>query len=230
MKARLFIAIPVHGRVALAERCISTVRDSIIHGHDTLAIYGDGTELSEALVGCADLPVQGPNIGIEAQRRKHLQYFHDHAAEREWSHLYFTDADAPHDPSWRTQALTLQAENGNPLTCLYNTEAHVRLSGNTISDNPASNVIWRRVAPGISYLLTAEHVRQIMRHIDSLQNFDWSIPSILGSRCAVSRISYCSHIGDGGLHHPTDGSIGDVPLNPTPWLISKRAEIVAALK
>jgi hypothetical protein len=48
---------------------------------------------------------------------------------------------------------------------------------------------------------------------------------------AISKTSYVDHIGIGGLHHPPGVGIegGDVALNPTPWLVEKRAEVIRSL-
>jgi hypothetical protein len=168
-----------------------------------------------------------PN-GIQVQRQMHLRHF---LVFQSFTHLYLTDHDCLHDPTWRENALRLQSKYDHKPICLYNTQAHVRLPGNTIEDNPESEVIWRKVAPGVSYLLTREHVDRLAPHISSLQHFDWQIPQLIGP-FAVSRVGYIDHIGWSGERHPVsegpDG--GDRVINPTPWLVAKRAEVVAKLK
>jgi hypothetical protein len=235
VSARIYIAVPVHNRLALAAACVPTIADGMATD-DMLAIYDDGSEPSATFDGSKFTHIRHrlvcctPSIGIEEQRRIH---FKDFWAREEFTHLYLTDADAPHDPEWRARALALQAEHGGAPVCLYDTEAHARLPGNTIIDDPSSNVIWRRVAPGISYLLTQQHVERVMKALPHMPrwNFDWTIPALLGHRFAISRTSLVEHIGIGGLHHPADAGYdgGDRAKNPTSWLIAKRAEIVASL-
>ena len=232
MSARIFIAIPVHNRVAIAAQCIPTVRAGVADG-DLLMVYDDGSD--PAAYGEIDELVHQtrPAIGIERQRRLHFEQFWDVVFEK-FTHLYLTDADALHDPNWREELLRLQQKHGGAPICGYNTEAHARLKGNTIEDDPASEVIWRRAAPGISYLLTREHVEKVVKALPGLPEYwhwDWTVPALLGNRFAVCRRSLVDHIGYQGLHHPTeegpDG--GDRALNPTEWLVKKRAEVVAAL-
>jgi hypothetical protein len=228
---RLFIAIPVHNRLTIAEKCIPTVTVSKAP-EDVLAIYDDGSEDAERarqLSVYADMLTQfGECKGIEEQRRIHFREFW--ARRDDFTHFYLTDSDAPHDPAWREHALYLQEVSGGLPVCLYNTDAHVRLQGNTVEDLSAKPYIIRRVAPGISYLLTREHVERVMRHIELLNHWDWMVPALLKHRMCVARVSHVSHVGVGGLHHgdnPIDG--GDVPLNPTPWLVAKRKEIIESL-
>lgn len=236
--ARLYVAIPVHNRRAVVEQCVPTIYRSIERPSDRLFLYDDGS--TEYNIGSLDVgqdySIRTESMGVDAQRRRHFVDFWDHAHRPysgdgpSFSHLYLTDGDAPHDPGFRAAALALQAEHNLPI-CLYNTATHENMPGNTFRDTPGSNVILRRFAPGVSYLLTLEHVAKIMPHIDTLQSWDWQVPSLLGYRMAVSRTSYVEHIGAGGQHDPADGSIGpERALNPTPWLVKKRAEIIAKLE
>jgi hypothetical protein len=240
MSAKILVCIACHNRRRIAELCLPTVKAGL-EPQDTLSLWNDAsTEYDdEFLKQWATESVRHTKtedgddillpVGIQAQRRAHLKMFY--YGERDWTHLIFTDHDCLHDPVFRSVALRIQDETCGAPICLYNTMAHVRLPNNTIEDNPSSHVIWRMFAPGCSYLLTAKHVEQIMAQIRYVQNFDWDIPRILGHRFAVSRVSYVDHIGAGGQHH--DGSEGfdggDRCLNPTPFLVEKRKEIVAAL-
>lgn len=237
MNERLSIAVPLHNRLAIASHCIPTVHAGM-GADDCLAVYNDGTTEPDPEDRLHKLPwsfmsTQPAPIGIEEQRRRH---FFDFADRPQFTHLYLTDADALHDPQWRAHALRLQETYGGAPVCLYNTHAHEWLDGNTIEDNPDHEVIFRQVAPGISYLLTRE---QAMKVVDYLMfnsprghwNWDWTVPSILGRRMAISRMSYVDHIGLGGYHHPSNEGLdgGDRATTPTPWLIQKRAEVVKAL-
>lgn len=231
---RLYIAIPVHGRLKLAEECVSTIRKGALCD-DIIAIYADGSELTNWLYRKSDVLSEEPqSIGIERQRRKHFMDFMAFEGEG-MSHLYLADADAPHDPNWRTELLRIQASVGGAPVCGYNTRVHADMMGNTIAEE--GEVIWRRVAPGISYLLTREHVEKVVRWLKANPNvghwsFDWQVPAILGYRFAVTKTSYVEHIGIGGYHHPPDADWdgGDRALNPTPAVAKLRAEIVAKLK
>ncbi len=235
MSARIYVAVACHNRKAVAEQCLPTLRHPC-HPDDTVVLYNDGSTeyddfwLQRFLPGERNSSrawVSGwnPAIGIQAQRRQHLR---DFLERKDRTHLYFSDHDVLLDPEWRANALRIQGKYGHAPLCLYNTQAHIRLQGNTVDDLDGSEVIWRRVAPGVSYLLTREHVEHIQ--IDRLEHFDWQIPAMIGP-FAVSRVGFVDHIGWGGQRHPVkegpDG--GDRVLNPTPWLVAKRAEVVAAL-
>ncbi len=228
---RVFIAVACHNRKRTAELCLPTLKDAA-GADDWIHLFNDGSSeydrdwLIQFGDYVSDVHHLSP-IGIEAQRRLHLRMFMESDAE----YLYFTDHDAIHDPYSIGEGIRIQKKCGGPLVCLYNTAAHTRLAGNTTADFPSSEVIWRRYAPGISYLLTREHVKELMPHISRITNFDWNIPDILGNQCAISRTSYVDHIGHGGARHPKNEGVegGDRATNPTEWLKLKRAEIVAKL-
>src|SRR5688572_27854855 len=119
------------------------MRDSVAP-EDFLAIYNDGsTEYDNGWLKQFGQPGTFTPIdyvptamGIQAQRRMHLNNFMQTAC----THLYFSDHDVLMDPTWRENALRLQAAHGHAPLCLYNTDAHVRLTGNTIEDDPTSEV------------------------------------------------------------------------------------------
>lgn len=237
---RLLVMIPCKDRRRIVEQCIPTVREGMTCD-DRLSLYNDGSsEYDRTLL--FDLGAHeviefnnGEGIGIERQRRNHFNDFHwAMTLDCSFTHLYLTDSDALHDPNWRTEAMRLQRLADGAPVCLYNTQAHSRLIGNTIEDDPASPIIWRCVAPGISYLLTTDHVRRVVAaipHLPDPLHWDWSVPAILGHRMAVARISHCDHLGWGGIHHPVEEGIdfGDRATNPTDWLIEKRKQVVAEL-
>lgn len=235
---RLYIAIPVHGRLKLAEECVPTV----FKGKgpwDILTVYDDGS--SEHNDGAWDTLGKYSHIlkrylplGIEVQRRLHFTDFAERMDRMEFTHLYLTDADAPHDPNWRTELLRIQASVGGAPVCGYNTAVHANMVGNTIREE--GEVEWRRVAPGVSYLLTREHAEKVVRwlvanpHVEHW-SWDWQVPALLGNRFAVTKTSYVEHIGMGGYHHPPDAGWegGDRALNPTPAVAKLRAEIVGRM-
>lgn len=229
MNSTVMICVPCYNRKAIAGLCLSTLPMAQRGSLDRVFLYNDGsTEYDEDwLATWADYVKTTENIGIEAQRREHLKDFW----ASDFTHLYFTDCDAIHDPFSIEAGLDLQSQNAGMPVCLYNTKAHADMLGNTIKDDPEQNVIFRRLAPGISYLLSRDHVKKIMTRIKDLQNFDWQIPEWLGDRFVISRTSYVDHIGFGGIHH--DGSYGfdggDRALNPSEWLVRKRKEIVEKL-
>ncbi len=231
MTTRLLICIPCHNRRQIVEQCVPTVCEGM-RGKDVLNLYNDGShEYGDSFLfglGANNVTVSEPAIGIERQRKIHFGDFDP----QQFSHLYLADSDALHDPSWREKLLALQEKYGGAPVCGYNTAAHERLVGNTISET--EDAIWRQVAPGISYLLTAEHVAKIRPILTTLPphwNWDWTVPALLGIQFVISKTSYVDHIGHGGLHDPGEGyDGGDRATNPTPWLVAKRAEVVAKLK
>lgn len=233
-EARIYIAVPFHGRFNIADPCFSTLRHAALVT-DYIAAYGDGCELSAYVSRKADWSFEDPHVGIERQRRRHFMDFDGIKGGMPFTHLYLTDSDAIHDPNWRDALLSIQSKCDGAPVCGYNTEAHARLQGSTISET--EDVIWRRTAPGISFLLTREHVEKVvawLRANPALEHWhwDWTVPRILGERFATTKTSYVDHIGFGGYHHPAgegyDG--GDRATNPTPWLVKKRAEIVSQLQ
>lgn len=236
MNARLYIAIPIHGRLRLAEECVPTVAAGCAPG-DFLDLWFDGPfkyPKGEIFGGASagGMEVQPESIGVERQRRLHFEKFARMPAE--FTHLYLTDADAPHDPNWRSELLRIQEATGGAPVCGYNTAAHANMAGNTIGED--GEVIWRSFAPGVSYLLTREHVEKVVRWLKAHPevhhwHWDWTVPSILGHRFAVTKTSHVEHIGVGGMHHPADAGYegGDRALNPTPAVAKLRAEIVAKL-
>jgi hypothetical protein len=243
--AKLFICVPVHNRSAIVRECLPTLIDGMKTGTDgdSLNVYDDGSgdvdrNFLKLMTDCPlnSLITAPAPFGIERQRRRHFLDFWrklDHG----YTHLYLTDSDALHDPKWRSELLRLQAKYDDDPICGYDTDAHVRLAGNTIEDDPAEEVIVRKVAPGISYLLTVEHVRKVVRYLQGVNEYahwhwDWTVPAILGNRFLVARRSLVSHCGWGGMHHPASEGYngGDVARNPTEWLVKKRAEVVRKLE
>ncbi len=231
MKPRIFIPVPCFERKRVVELCLPTLGASMPQGVlDFIYLYNDGSReydhfwLTNLLHDYRALGQWGTHEGIDLQRMRHFNTFWRY---EEYTHIYLTDSDCIHDPNWREVGLALQAEHGGAPVCLFNSTAHVDMPGNTLDDKPESNVIWRHAAPGVSYLLTREHVRQIMPFVKTLWNWDWMVPKLLGNRFAVSRTSYVEHMGEGGLHD-TMGTI--LAINPTAWLQSKRQEILGKLK
>ncbi len=237
MTPRLLICIPCHNRKRIAELCVPTILDGMERapGRDILNLYNDGSdEYGQSFLyglGADNVAEMSPAIGIERQRKIH---FGDFNPDR-FTHLYLTDADALHDPNWREKALELQESTNQSPVCLYDTTAHSNLIGNTIQDlQENSEYILRRVAPGISYFLTADHVAAVQKalpHLPEYWHWDWTTPNILGNMMVISRQSHVDHIGYGGMHHPAPEGLdgGDRATNPTSWLVKKRAEVVAKL-
>ena len=230
-EARILICIPVRDRMSIAEQCIPTVAKSI-DPVDNLIICDDGSKepLPSEVRLAADVIISGPTIGVENHRRRHFQMM---VESPQYTHLYLTDADAIHDPQWRSKLLALQARLGDVPVCGYNTLAHENLIGNTLVEN--QDHLIRVFAPGVSYLLTRKHCDAVSKYLKTDPrdhwNWDWTVPAILGRRFAISRPSYVDHIGFGGMHHPKKEGYdaGDRAVDPTPWLVEKRKEIVNTL-
>jgi glycosyltransferase involved in cell wall biosynthesis len=228
---RIYVAIPCHNRGRILAKCVPTVKEGML-SRDMLVLFNDGsTEYTDdSLSSLSDFVYGIPNqVGIEIQRTMH---FHEYwKVSNTFDYLYLTDSDALHDPGWRTMALGLFHEHGRHPVCLYNTKAHADLVGNLIEDLPEENVVWRKYAPGISWLLHRDHVQAIMEYRGYIRAWDWNCCDILGRRMAISKESYVDHIGLGGLHHPEDEGLegGDRAIRPTPWLVAKRAEVIKEL-
>ena len=231
MVERIYIAVPCFNRGKILRQCVPTIFAGKKAG-DQVNLYNDhSTEYSSEWLRhfCDFVYESDRSIGIEEQRKWHFRDFWENRGA--FQYLYLTDSDALHDPNWRSQALGLFHEHGRHPVCLYNTEAHASIIGNTIEDLLEENVVWRKYAPGISWLLSVDHVDQIVHYKGEIRSWDWNCCDILGRRMAISRTSYVDHIGHGGMHHPPDGGFdgGDRALNPTDWLREKRAEVVEAL-
>lgn len=216
----------------MAELCVPTIAETL-PSRDYLVCCNDGsTEYGpEFLEQWADKVYSTKNgVGIERQRQSHFSLYWEQS--HVYTHLYLTDSDALHDPDWREKALELQAKARGAPVCLYNTTAHSLMEGNTLEEDEKNGIIWRAVAPGISYLLTREHVAKIMPVLNHMAHWDWFVPSILKNRFAVSATSYVDHIGWGGLHHPLTDDIdgGDRATNPTHFLQYKRMQVIEALR
>ena len=235
MSERIYIAVPTYNRLALAEQCIPTIRGGMA-SDDALIIYDDGSTegigSNEAIKGAANGFVPCESMGVDAQRRKHILEFWGNREIHGCTHLYLTDSDAIHDPGWRDAAIGLLNEHGAPV-CLYRTQTHEDYKNNVFRSVPTENVIWQRFAPGVSYFLSLEMVRRIAHLIPERWSWDWHLPGLFGYKMAISRVSYVDHIGFQGMHDQMQkpGHVStERALNPTAWLVQKRAEILASLQ
>jgi hypothetical protein len=224
---RLYIAIPCLNRKAIAEQCLPTVFASRYEG-DEVNCYNDGsTEYDAAWLRelGADKAHDCVNMGVDAQREMHIR---DFLARPEFTHLYLTDSDAPHDPHWRSRLLDLHTRTGC-LVCGYHTQTHEDMANNVFERR--SDFLLTRFAPGVSYLLSRQQVERLVPFLNPRWDFDWAIPAILGYKCTVSDVSCVDHIGAGGMHdrHQSGTVSPERGLNPTPWLVEKRREILANL-
>jgi hypothetical protein len=222
---RIMVCVPVLNRIDIAALCLPTLRDSMGAG-DHLSIYNDGsTEDMSRLIDIADIFHIGDNIGVNAQRRKHIMDFVNSGVE---DFLYFTDGDAIHSPDWRARLLDLHEQTGY-LTCGYHAQTHENYTNNVYARH--ADHLLTRFVPGVSMLMSRPQVELIAAHLPAVWDFDWAIPAMLGNKCAVTNESVVDHISNGGLHH--DGTPGydggDRAINPTQWLQAKRAEITNAL-
>jgi hypothetical protein len=228
MTPRLFICIPCHDRKAVLQACLPSMLASKYAG-DTVRCYNDGSSEYNAdwlLAQGADWAQNCVRIGVDAQRQMHIRDFRE---ATDYTHLYFSDSDMLMDPHWRERLLEIHARTG-ALTCGYNTQTHEDYVKNTFKLE--GDIVWRRFAPGCSYLLSREQVEKIAAVMPEKVNFDWFIPGVLGYRCAISDVSCCDHIGFAGLHdeHQKPGHVSqERALNPTSWLVEKRKEVLASL-
>jgi glycosyltransferase involved in cell wall biosynthesis len=224
---RIYIAVPCFNRKRLTEIALRSLMETK-RPDDLLVGYNDGSHeyTTDWLRQFCDRAESSVNVGIERQRQRHFIDFW----KSDYDLLYFTDNDTLHDLDWRATGITLLEKYSTPV-CLYNTTAHASLPDNLIDDDPESPVIWRRYAPGVSYLMNRRHVGMVMPHVHRLQNFDWDCPRIWGNRMATSRVSWLDHLAHGGIHHKGTGyDSGDRALNPTPWLVERRRQLVAQLE
>ena len=237
MLEKLLIVVAVKDRIEVTRRCLENLA-AVKAPQDMLAVFNDASKEYDAtwcrLFGDLVFNTE-KSLGIHRQRALHFQLAKKlFDKDPEFTRLYFTDADVIHDPEWRAQAIRLQDANDGSPVCLYDTLAHSCLEGNTLKDEEGSEVILRRFAPGVSYLLTRDHVDVLIERLPIIANgggWDWEVPNLLGNMMVISRVGYCDHIGIGGERHPkSDGPDGgDRVKQPTPFLVNKRAEIVREL-
>ena len=222
--SRLFICIPCKDRKAVVEKCLPTMLASR-YSQDVVRCYNDGSHETDAewlqSLG-ADWAMNFSGMGVDAQRRMHILDFMEH--KDEFTHLYFSDSDAVMDPHWRSRLLEIHNETGL-LTCGYHTATHENYDKNVYARK--GGILFTRFAPGVSYLLSRAQVEKIAAHLPERWNFDWHIPGMLGYQCAASDVSCVDHIGVGGMHDLP--GVEERALNPTEWLVQKRAEIIQCL-
>ena len=216
---------PSQGRRAIADACIPTV----LHPDASVEVWLDGGHVSDA---CA-LPlsvklVPRPKLGLDAIHNAMFL----RAAEFPGRYVYFTDADAFHDPDWLPRAISMYRDYQMPV-CLYNTACHdsghrgplglVTNTGrhSTLLDGQSPLRLQASV-PGISVFLPIAAVRKIAQRHLPLVHWDWSV-GVAAGPFACSRASYCGHYGAGGLHH--DDAHPDIERNPTPALTAFRSSI-----
>lgn len=236
MSERVLIIVATKDRQEVVRHCFENLA-AVKGARDVLAIWNDNsTEYDGAwcrLFG--DLVFNTTaSVGIHRQRMLHFQ-FAEKMLERDpsFTRVYMTDADCLHDPSALPELIRIQDKYDGALVCGYDTEAHSCLEGNTWRDIPSEEVIWRKYAPGVSYLMTTDHVATVCGHLQLLNGgWDWQVPSLLGHRCAITRVGYVDHLGVGGDRHPVDAGPdgGDRVKRPTAFLKRKRAEIVAGFR
>jgi glycosyltransferase involved in cell wall biosynthesis len=234
MSARIYISVPIYNRPELARQCVPTIKDGMDDG-DALVLYDDGSTECGAdfwahMQGVMDRVVRTESMGIDAQRRKHILEFLGNREIHGCTHLALIDSDIICDPGWRDAAIALLEKYDAPV-CLYRTKTHAEYKNNVFRDHPGEEVIWQRFAPGVFYLLDMAMVEKLAFHMPEKIAWDWWVPGILGYRMAVSRVSHVDHIGLNGLHdrHPPGHVSTERALNPTDWLIRKRAEVLESL-
>lgn len=161
----------------------------------------------------ANLLLKEGHWGIEVSRAKQFLKF---AKTGMW--LYFTDSDCIHDPVWRDIVDTNAKEDS--ILSLYHSTHHSLFTKDSISKSSR--------CPGISFLVPPNVVNKVaanLRHEPNFSNNCWDnkVSNLIG-KCYTSQTSYVEHFGGGGLHNKSHDQ--DRAVNPTPWLVNKRKEIL----
>jgi hypothetical protein len=234
MTTRIHISVPIYNRPELARQCVPTITEGMDDG-DALVLYDDGSTECGAdfwahMEGVRDGVVRTESMGIDAQRRKHILEFWGNREIHGCTHLALIDSDIICDPGWRDAAISLLEKYHAPV-CLYRTKTHEDYKNNVFRDHPGEEVIWQRFAPGVFYFLSLEMVGRVAHLIPEKWAWDWHLPGLFNYRMAVSRVSHVDHIGLNGLHdrHPSGHVSTERALNPTDWLVRKRAEVLSML-
>ena len=245
MTHRTLIAVPVYNRLKVSQLCLASLyqnrKGAVVH------VYNDhSTEYSsDALAGYCDeiflLPpskkvvvqMESNRDGMGVQNLRWYQ-FRDFLKRPEFDLLYLTDSDALHDPCFMevfASLLSIMEKSGQVLPlCLYNSSFH---NNNDNNAGRTKRLLLRKTAPGISQLYTRSMVEKIVFELDKFgtdpdYNWDYHAPNALGLPILTTDDSYIEHFGAvAGSMHTTAGDWDrDRALNPTPYLRSRRQDII----
>jgi len=197
---RTLISIAAWNRPEVTRLCAECLWQN--RGLCTVEIWDDHSDQYEAHFlrdFCHQVRRAPRKLGIDSLRFLAMR---DFLERDEFDFLYFTDNDALHDPSFVERLAKLYESSPLPIS-LYNSPIHN--DANLTLGRKAEGYL-RRIAPGISMLLTRPMVKKICRGLaDLLQlpatTWDTLSCQLLGLPWLISQPSFVEHLGAGGLHN-----------------------------
>lgn len=184
-----------------------------------------------------DINEKTNRINIHQIRCKQLKNFCTDDRFKEFTHIYFTDNDAYHDPMYIEVLKNTYEQYKKPIS-LYNTTWHFN---SEIRDNPNlksnKDVVFRTSIPGISQLYDRDMANKILNKLD-IPNIVYAWDYIFIDKLRTSfndytvttRQSYIEHFGVGGIHNQSLTDFDrDKATSPTKFLRECRQSIIQSL-
>jgi len=242
---KILIALATYNRPIITRLCLQNLQ-SVRSDEVKLVVYDDASIAysKETLLEFADEVIRFErNGGIERSRAKAIRDFVYRYTD--YDLIYFTDNDAIHDPNFIEVIRSVSAWQRNrpevlPIS-LYNTLFHNR-SENLISESGMFVVL--KSIPGISQCYTREMAEIIVDALNGSSDFestygwDYIYTMVLGRPCLNTKVSFVEHFArdkhEAGMHSANSGTGPDAlidferdrALNPTPFLVQIRDEII----
>jgi hypothetical protein len=246
---KTLIAIPVYNRLKVSQLCLQSIyrnrESSVVHVYDDHSSEFSGDVLAPFCDELFRLPPRNrPVFKMESNTQgmgvQHLRWyqFRDFLNRPEFDHLYLTDSDALHDPSYMEMLQLLEemldkTRQKIPI-CLYNSRFHCSPSNNMAGN---TRLILRKSAPGISHFYTRDMVARIVCRLDALKSdpdygWDYIAPQLLGLPFLTTANSFVEHFGAvvGSMHTRAGDWNRDRAINPTSYLAKLRGPIIAYLE
>jgi len=242
------IALATYNRPVITELCLQNLQ-AVRSDAVKLVVYDDASTAytKEYLLEYADDVIRFErNGGIERSRAKAIRDFVYRYVD--YDLIYFTDNDAIHDPKFIDVIRSVgawQRNRGEVLPfSLYNTFFHNR-SENSISESGMFVVL--KTIPGISQCYTREMAEIIVdalngsADLESTYGWDYIYTMILDRPCLNTKVSFVEHFArdkhEAGMHSLNSGTGQDAlvdferdrALNPTPYLVQIRDEIIGKI-
>ncbi len=149
--------------------------------------------------------------GIARIRKNQIKHFIDSNAD----FCYLTDNDTIHDEFFVGKLLEFNKQFDNILS-IFNTDFH------KTSSNYNKDLLIKKVITGNSIFFNRNIAQRVFDSITNdrlpCDNWDWQISHVFDN-FAVSKTSYCEHLGWRGIHSSYDNPCR--AINPTYFLINE---------
>ena len=242
---KILIALATYNRPVITRLCLQNLQ-SVRSDEVKLVVYDDASTAysKDTLLEFADDVVRFErNGGIERSRAKAIRDFVYRYTD--YDVIYFTDNDAIHDPKFidvvRSLSVWQRSRSEVLPFSLYNTVFHNRPE-NSISESDMFVVL--KTIPGISQCYTREMAEIIVDALNASPDFestygwDYIYTMVLNRPCLATKVSFVEHFArdkhEAGMHSANSGTGPDAlldferdrALNPTPFLVEIRDEII----